>query len=35
VGPAADVAGAVYVYTRNIGDEGSVTALLPRLRPTA
>jgi hypothetical protein len=35
VGPAADVAGAVHAYTRNIGDEGSVTAFLPRLRPTA
>ena len=32
VGPAARVAGAVYVYSRNLGSEGSVTALLPRLR---
>lgn len=31
VGPAADTAGAVYAYTRNLGEEGSVTALLPRL----
>jgi hypothetical protein len=31
VGPAADGAGAVYAYTRNLGSEGSVTALLPRL----
>jgi hypothetical protein len=31
VGPAADAAGAVYAYTRNLGSEGSVTALLPRL----
>lgn len=31
VGPAADTAGAVYAYTRNLGSEGSVTALLPRL----
>ena len=28
---AADAAGAVYSYTRNLGSEGSVTALLPRL----
>ena len=28
---AADAAGAVYAYTRNLGSEGSVTALLPRL----
>lgn len=33
VGPAADVAGAVYAYVRNLGAEGSVTALLPRLAP--
>ena len=33
VGPAADTAGAVYAYTRNLGGEGSVTALLPRLDP--
>ena len=31
VGTAADAAGAVYAYTRNLGSEGSVTALLPRL----
>ena len=31
VGPAAEAAGAVYAYTRNLGSEGSVTALLPRL----
>ncbi|HEX6331601.1 MAG TPA: hypothetical protein VF129_10005 [Actinomycetota bacterium] len=31
VGPAADEAGAVFAYTRNLGEEGSVTALLPRL----
>jgi hypothetical protein len=31
VGPAADGAGAVFAYTRNLGGEGSVTALLPRL----
>jgi hypothetical protein len=31
VGPAADAAGAVFAYTRNLGGEGSVTALLPRL----
>jgi hypothetical protein len=30
VGPAADAAGAVYAYTRNLGSEGSVTALIPR-----
>jgi hypothetical protein len=30
VGPRADEAGAVYVYTRELGGEGSVTALLPR-----
>lgn len=33
VGPAADAAGAVYAYTRDLGAEGSVTALLPRLVP--
>ena len=33
VGPAADTAGAVYAYTRNLGGEGSVTVLLPRLDP--
>jgi hypothetical protein len=31
VGPAAVAAGAIYVYSRNLGDEGSVTAFLPRL----
>jgi hypothetical protein len=31
VGPAADEAGAVFAYTRNLGAEGSVTTLLPRL----
>ena len=31
VRPAAEAAGAVYAYTRNLGSEGSVTALLPRL----
>ena len=31
VGPAAEAAGAVSAYTRNLGPEGSVTALLPRL----
>ena len=31
VGPTAEAAGAVYAYTRNLGSEGSVTALLPRL----
>ena len=31
IGPAAGAAGAVYVYSRNLGDEGSVTAFLPRL----
>ena len=33
VGTAAGAAGAVYAYTRNLGSEGSVTALLPRLVP--
>ena len=33
VGPAADRAGAVYAYTRNLGSEGSVTTLFPRLGP--
>jgi hypothetical protein len=28
---AAGAAGAVYAYTRNLGSEGSVSALLPRL----
>jgi hypothetical protein len=31
VGPAADAAGAVYAYTRNLEPEGSVTAWFPRL----
>ncbi len=31
VGPAADEAGAVYAYTRNLDAEGSVTTLIPRL----
>ncbi len=31
VGPAADAAGAVYGYTRDLGREGSVTVFLPRL----
>lgn len=31
IGPAADAAGAVYAYTRSLGTQGSVTALLPRL----
>jgi hypothetical protein len=35
VGPAADVAGAVWAYTRSLGAQGSVTAFLPRLRPTS
>lgn len=35
VGPAADAAGAVYAYARNMGTEGegSVTTLFPRLDP--
>jgi hypothetical protein len=33
VGPAADAAGAVYAYARNLGSEGSVTTLFPRLAP--
>jgi hypothetical protein len=33
VGPAADAAGAVVAYTRDLGGEGSVTALVPRLHP--
>ena len=32
VGPAAGAAGAAYVYSRNLGSQGSVTALFPRLR---
>lgn len=35
VGPAADTAGAVFAYVRNLGTEGSVTALLPRLADPA
>ena len=31
VGPAAEAAGAVYAYARDLGDEGSVTVFLPRL----
>ena len=31
VGPAANAAGAVYAYTRDLVAEGSVTVLLPRL----
>jgi hypothetical protein len=34
VGPAADEAGGLYAYTRNLGREGSVTVLLPRLVTT-
>lgn len=33
VGPAADTAGAVYAYARNLGSEGSVTTMFPRLVP--
>lgn len=33
VGPAADTAGAVFAYTRNLPPEGSVTTLFPRLDP--
>jgi hypothetical protein len=33
VGPAADTAGAVYAYARNLGAGGSVTTLFPRLVP--
>ena len=32
-GPAADEAGAVVAYTRDLGGEGAVTALVPRLVP--
>lgn len=36
VGPAADEAGAVYAYTRDLGDEGgAVTAFVPRLGRSA
>lgn len=31
VGPAADAAGAVYAYTRDLVAEGSVTVFLPRV----
>jgi hypothetical protein len=31
VGPAADAAGAVYAYTRDLVSEGSVTVFLPRV----
>ncbi len=31
IGPAADTAGAVLAYTRDLGAGGSVTVLLPRL----
>jgi hypothetical protein len=31
VGPAAEAAGVVYGYSRNLGGEGSVTVFLPRL----
>jgi hypothetical protein len=31
VGPAADTAGAVFAYTRDLGAECAVTVLLPRL----
>jgi hypothetical protein len=34
VGPAADTAGAAFAYTRNLGREGSVTVLVPRLATT-
>jgi len=33
VGPAAGTAGAGYAYSRNLGSEGSVTTLFPRLVP--
>ncbi len=33
VGPAADAAGAVYAYTRDLVPEGSVTTVLPRRVP--
>ena len=33
VGPAAGAAGAVHAYARNLGAEGSVTTLFPRLDP--
>jgi len=31
LGPAATRAGAVYAYARDLGEDGSVTVLLPRL----
>jgi hypothetical protein len=31
VGPAADSAGAVFAYARDLGSTGSVTTLFPRL----
>ena len=31
VGPAADAAGVVYAYTRDLVPEGSVTVFLPRV----
>jgi hypothetical protein len=31
VGPRADDAGAVYAYTRDLGDGGAVTVFMPRL----
>jgi hypothetical protein len=35
VGPAAEAAGAVYAYARNLGPKGSITVFLPRpLEPT-
>ena len=34
VGPAAEAAGAVYAYARDLAPAGSVTALLPRLVPS-
>jgi hypothetical protein len=30
-GPAADAAGAMLAYSRNLGEDGSVTVLIPRL----
>jgi hypothetical protein len=33
VGSAADIAGAAYAYARDLGSEGSVTTLFPRLAP--
>ena len=34
IGPAADAAGAVHAYARDLGGGGSVTAFLPRLAPS-